>query len=94
MVKSLRVTMPDGSKWDVPAVIIARSRAEYYSQKDSEADYQEIFDYTLSDNEVLQDWAENNMNWEDVKTFALLVVPKEVDFQEGWVNGDKEIIEG
>lgn len=28
--KYLRVTMPDGSKWDLPAEVIARNRADYY----------------------------------------------------------------
>lgn len=46
--KYLRITMPDGSKWDVPCDVIARNRIE------SEAE--------------------------------------EVDYQEGWVNGEKEIV--
>jgi len=28
-MKYLRITMPDGSKWDVPARIIAKDRATY-----------------------------------------------------------------
>jgi len=33
------------------------------------------------------------MNWEDVKSEARLVEQSsECDFQEGWMNGDKEII--
>lgn len=38
------------------------------------------------------DWASNNMNWNDVKDHAVKVSVKEVDFQEGWVNGEKEVI--
>lgn len=94
--------MPDQSQWDVPADIIAGSRAEYYAKKDAgEKDvpaYLKVlrkeYDYTMDSDDELLDWAANNMDWKDVKTFAELVPNKDkkVDYQEGWVNGDKEII--
>lgn len=100
--KFLRVTMPDGSKWDVPARLIAEPRARYYAEIDAGAKSGDQFDrlyehemaYTLGDNSELIDWAENNMNWEDVSHAALRVSdPPDNDYQEGWCNGDKEIIE-
>lgn len=96
--KYLQVTMPDGSKWRVPVKIIAEDAAEYYAETDeyngdlkaARKMVQELFD---SDDYEIEDWAANNMNWKDVKSYAACVVtPPEVDFQEGWVNGDKEII--
>lgn len=92
--KHLRVTMPDGSKYDVPARIIADDRAKYYAGNDPETTYQEEFDFTMGDDFELQDWAANNMNWEDVAEHAIKVdepLPP-VDFQEGWINGKKEIV--
>ena len=94
MSRYLRVTMPDGSKWDVPTIFIAANRAKYYAEKDQDTTYEEEFTFTLHDDFELQDWAANNMNWDDVKSHAVEVkLPVEVDYQEGWVNGKKEIIE-
>lgn len=102
MVKYLRVTMPDGSKWDVPAQMIAHDRAKSYADTDAGRPDGEEFDrlyteelaFTLSSDEEIEDWAANNMNWEDVAPLAVMTAPSvDVDYQEGWVNGDKEVIE-
>lgn len=92
--KYLRVTMPDGSRWDVPAEFIAKHRARYYVDKDPKYSY---FDkevkYALEDDYELMDWAANNMNWKDVKEQARIVEEaREVDYQEGWINGACEVI--
>ena len=81
--KYLRITMPDNSKWDVPITVIANHRAEYFGEN-----YPKI-----SDKYALLDWAANNMNWEDVVLQAQKVLEPDVDYQEGWINGKKEIIE-
>lgn len=93
-MKHIHVTMPDGSVWAVPAKIVARHRADYYAkefgEKWREIEYQE----TLSNHVDLLDWAENNMNWKDVCQAAFQVSPGTVDYQEGWVNGPKQVVEG
>jgi hypothetical protein len=33
------------------------------------------------------------MNWSDVMHAARCVTPGDIDFQEGWVNGDKDVKE-
>lgn len=96
--KYLRVEMPDGSKWDVPVCIIAQNRAEHYK-----GEFQDNVDLSLSqdtlplfeeDDFEIHDWAANNMNWDEVEEFAKKVTKKsKVDFQEGWINGEKEIVE-
>lgn len=98
--KYLRVTMPDSSVWDVPAEIVAKDRASYYKEKDPtsygtpERTYTAEFDITMDDEYELIDWARNNMDWDDVKEFAVEdTEPDEPDFQEGWLNGEHEIIE-
>lgn len=92
--KFLRVTMPDGSQWDVPARLIADSRARYYAANDPDTTYQEEYDYTINDAYEIEDWAANNMNWSDVAEHAVKAEdPEDVDYQEGWVNGDKRIVE-
>jgi len=99
--KYLRVTMEDGSKWDVPAKPIAEVRARCYAKHDTGKEsgpefdkvFNELVEDALEDTYEIIDWASNNMNWSDVKDVAVKVSTMEVDFQEGWVNGDKEVIE-
>lgn len=102
MSKMIRVTMPDGSKWDVRAELVASNRAKYYAEQESSQEdrirvFAEEYEYTLDDRSELLDWAANNMNWSDVSSEAVFVSepPKlsAEDFQEGWINGDKEVIE-
>lgn len=83
--------MPDSSLWQVPAYIIAKDRAEFYK----EDGYQEEYDFAMENDYILLDWAMGNMDWDDVKQFATKVEQpdKEVDFQEGWINGEKEIVD-
>jgi hypothetical protein len=90
-LKYIRVTMPDNSRWDILAAIIADNRAKYY-QSDG---YDEEYAYAMNNDDELFDWAAGNMNWEDVKEFAVKVpeVPSvSVDYQDGWINGKKEIV--
>lgn len=99
-MKYLRITMPDNSKWDVPVSVIASNRAFYYGEKhkdefptivDARKDTEELFN---SDPFEIEDWAQNNMNWSYVSAHAVKVSdPDKVDYQEGWVNGEKEVLE-
>lgn len=91
-MKFLHVTMPDNSVWKLNINIIAEDRAEYYSEF-KEEDYDEILNETLSDYDVLIDWAENNMDWHNVKDKAIKVKDGKVDYEDGWCNGYKRIIE-
>jgi hypothetical protein len=92
-MKQIHITMPDASIWAVPAEVVARHRADYYAkdygEKWREVEYQE----TLSNHVDLLDWAANNMNWKDVAKDAFRVSPGRVDYQEGWVNGAKKVVE-
>lgn len=86
------VTMPDGSVWRVPVQIIVDSRDTHYAS-DEEDTIGFIRSGGLSEFEI-RDWAGNNMNWSDVSDYAVLQPKKlkKVDFEEGWSNGEKEII--
>jgi len=87
-----RVEMEDKSLWDVPVQAIVDSRDEHYAS-DKEDTIGFIHEGGLSDVEIF-DWAGNNMNWDDVKEFAVQVPsPKvEIDWEEGWNSGEKEIV--
>lgn len=98
-MKYLRVEMPDGSRWDVPVDVIARSRATYYAHEIDGNVERSLREDTLplfaEDESEIYDWAANNMNWSDVVSFAERVPDsgRPVDYQEGWCNGEKEIVE-
>jgi hypothetical protein len=90
--------MLDHSKWDIPIAVIARNRAESYADEfdgDVERSLKEdtlpLFEHTPYE---IQDWAANNMDWSDVAAHATLVPthPPKCDYQEGWVNGRKELV--
>jgi hypothetical protein len=55
-------------------------------------DYQEV----INDDTELLDWAANNMNWTDVAYYSAKVSEPEQltpeQFQEGWINGEKRIV--
>lgn len=102
MTTYLRVTMPDQSRWDVPVSVIAENRARFYAERDRKATSGEPFDevykleyeLTINNHDKLQDWAADNMNWEDVAHVAVHVMEDRpnADYQEGWVNGKKEMV--
>ena len=74
-------------------MLIVKDRAKYYVKEDPETSFDKEVEYALEDEYEIMDWAANNMNWEDVVLQAQEVVKAEPDYQEGWINGDKEIIE-
>lgn len=97
MAKHLQVTMPDRSKWAVPVEVIAMNRAVYYSKNDGVSledslnnDTNPLFE---SDAFEIEDWAANNMNWSDVEHLAVCTCKGEIDFDDGWANGDKDVID-
>ncbi|EPL8679499.1 hypothetical protein N0P70_005498 [Klebsiella michiganensis] len=87
------VTMPDSSNWQVPVSAIARNHAAYYANKHGTDIETELTERTIplfNGNEAdIEDWAENNMNWSDISQFAKQVTAGKVDYDDGWVNGDK-----
>lgn len=93
MKKQIQVEMPDTSIWGVPAELVAKDRADFYTKTEGEESGKTEYAFTLDDNEALIDWSENNMNWSDVSHAAILIRPGRVDYQEGWVNGPKRIVE-
>lgn len=89
------VEMPNGERWSVPVRLIAEHRAKHYAHEFDDdlaksliEDTGPLFD---QDEYEIEDWARNNMNWDDVSSKAKMLATGETDYQEGWVNGDVEI---
>ena len=97
--KHLKIEMPDGHTYGVPVEFIARHHAEYYCQKDYNGDItKSLIEGTLplfeSYADEITDWAQNNLNWSDVKGCALVLGKKSMDseMEEAWVNGEHSIV--
>lgn len=99
--KYLRVTMPDGSKWDVEAKVIADNRAQYYADQEDPEDpaaqhkvYTEEFGFALNDDSELEDWAKGNMDWAGVQHTATRHHPPDEDtYEDAWCNAPMEVVE-
>ncbi|MCK4706136.1 MAG: hypothetical protein KAT90_11690 [Gammaproteobacteria bacterium] len=94
--KKLVVTMPDGSKWAVSVMDIASHRAVFFAKdfggdikKSLKEGTEPLFE---SDSYEIRDWAANNMNWDDVKVFAKRIKLAVCDFEDGWINGEYEVV--
>lgn len=92
------VDMPDGSRWGVPMAAVIRNRADFVftntpTEVSSEDILEEVATDFMRDHDWALDWAANNMNWSDVVAHAYQDrAPAAVDYQEGWVNGEKRVI--
>lgn len=95
--KELHITMPDESVWAVPVELIANHRAEYYAHEFGGDVQRSLAEDTLplfrANDYEIEDWASNNMNWSNVQHAARCVKTGDVDYQEGWVNGEKSVKE-
>lgn len=88
----LHVQMGDGTTWSVPLQIVADSRDEAY--RDEKEDSIGLYRTGSLNNYALIDWAIGNLNWANVKDYAVQIpsATKPVDYEGGWVSGDKEIV--
>ena len=94
--KKLVTTMPDGSKWTVPVEVIANNRAKEYADEFDGDVARSLAEDTAPlferDEFVIEDWAANNMKWDDVCDHAECIELADCDYQEGWINGDKDVV--
>lgn len=92
---------PTGAKWVIPVSVIVKHRAEFYVDNAPYMDLKKALEDTISVfnayQYIIHDWASENMNWDDVKEFALKVKTVEekpkIDWQNVWVNGEYDTLE-
>lgn len=89
------IEMPDSSERAIPVTLIAMHRASHYADefngdltKSIDEDTRPCFE---ADDYEIRDWASNNMDWEDVKEWSILVSEGNVDFGKGWINGEYRV---
>lgn len=97
-MKALTVTMPDGSVWAVPVLMVATNRATHYAHKFDGDVERSLVEDTIplfeSDDYEVEDWAVNNMNWSDFDGHQIKIKDAPPpDFQDAWICGDKSVID-
>ncbi len=90
MKKYMFIRMPDQSVWRVPTYLIADTRNAYYDSIGKDPQETRAETAALFENpDEIADWAENNMDWDEVRPYAQIVKNGEIDYQAGWCEGDK-----
>ena len=102
-MKVLQVTFSDGKRFIIPTQFIAEERASWFVECDlkngaitkDEVDdsFKKEVEYALDDVDELEDWAYNNMSWDDVKDIAIEIDSVKVDYEDDWVNAGIEVVE-
>ena len=94
--KNYVITFPNKDKWSVPVRVIAESRAKFYAHEfDGDITKSAIEDTVplfTEDHSEIEDWAKNNMSWSEVVANATLLEFGITDYEDGWMNGDSEIL--
>jgi hypothetical protein len=103
-MKHIQITFPNGEVWQVPAEVVAKDRAEFYSQLDFERGhasskedaYVEELNYALNDPVELIDYLRNNMDWSDVQAHAVRVpvAQNAYDYGEAFDDARFEVKDG
>jgi hypothetical protein len=95
MKELYQITMYDGSVWTVPVILIATNHAEYYAEVDEVSFEDALKNDTIplftDDPDEIEEWAKNNMDWDDVSSSAVCVKQAKTDFDRGWMDGEIEI---
>lgn len=89
--------MPDGSKWDVPIMVIAWNRAKNYAdefdndvERSLREDTEPLFEESPFD---VYDWVGNQMDWEDVEYHIVKAVDAPpIDLSKGWYTANEKQI--
>lgn len=105
--KQLHITMSDGSTYSVPVEylysIFTRNRLLEVRSKYIKINWDTVREFTQTINKIKNEVEDDflffldecigDLDWEDIAGIAELVSePPQVDFQEGWLNGDKKLV--
>lgn len=87
-MKYYAVEMSNGDVFGVPAEVIADHYAKSYEKRGEgyEENYNDMMEWFDGRGNVVSNWAQNHMGWEDVKDKAVLLYHniREIDFEHEW----------
>jgi hypothetical protein len=67
----LVVGFPDGTRWAIPELTIAESRAAHYADDEERSLNEDTLPFFRKSPGEMSEWAANNMDWEDVESDAI-----------------------
>lgn len=71
---TIKITFPNGDTFHIPAQVVAEARTKYYADLDGfekgSKEWEEEYNQSMLE---LEDWLSNNMDWKDVKDYAIKV---------------------
>lgn len=94
--KYFQVTFSDGITYSIPVDLIVDSYVNYYSTKNKDGvQLAKEWAIKLFNNDPfeIEDWAQNNMDWEDVKDHAIIIFESKpvVNYDKEWCNAEVKI---
>ena len=93
--KCLKVRFANGDLFAIPARIIAEDRATYYADLDgyevNSNEWEAEIITALNDEFEIEDWAGNEMNWDQLEPYAVKINTGEFDYEDGWSDADIEL---
>lgn len=98
-MKYIYLTFEDQSVWRLPLEIVARNKAEYYHERDSQTTagniYEDEYNFVMTDDFEGIDWMQNAMEWDEISDHLELVESAPVDDRRSleFPNMDSEIKE-
>jgi len=79
-------------RWEVPVYVIAEHRATHYMPEFGNDLARSLVEDTVplfeSNPDEIRDWAQNNMDWDEVYMHATRVDKGSVDMQKEWTSAD------
>lgn len=87
-MKVLRMHVSDGSLWDVDWTVLKKAYKESYRDHEEweDGDEDRIDDYSIHDHAI------GNLDWDDVKAHARMVIPPTRDMGDEWLSCYKEVV--
>lgn len=82
----------DGDIWAIPAWIIVLNRIKYIEYFKTKEEFDLTEEIGFIDNDIIEDWAINNMNWRDFKDTPFKYKSLRSNISEVWSNCDAEIL--
>lgn len=88
MIKYIEITFPNGEAYTVAAEVVATDRVKYFASEDGFTEGSKEWNNSMEaamDDYNLEDWAVNNMDWKDLKPYAVkLRDPDPPNYERMW----------
>jgi hypothetical protein len=94
--RNIKIRFPNGEIFYISGIVIAESRANYYSDIDDyeigSSEWDAEVQFALNSEFELEDWMRNNMNWSDIEPHARKEeAEEEIDYDSLYFDADIEI---